>query len=486
MCKQQILVKNPSRMYVDGLSDMFLRVPCGHCKECLKSMQDDWFVRALFEFKRVKALGGSCWFPTLSYNNANLPYYEDEENNFSCVCFNRKHLKNFRDKLRVYLRRKGYVPDGIRYIIVPEFGGKKGRPHYHALLFVPFYVDVKDMVSCLKRAWIHGFVMRSKKGWMIESIQGVQYAMKYTSKLQYWSLKYNIPEYEQFLKDNIKQARQLKDIDSELHYSDILREFRLVSPRHCQSTFFGVDGLDYFKTNGHYDIDKLVDMSINANKCGINTLIKFNYKMPRYYFQKIFTNIDSEGVSHKNELYKKVLKKQFDNNVKNKVASLSIYFQTPELLAEHLRPLDISRFQADKIFKDLHNYLGQSTLEQLVLFDVAYRNLPVDSSTFNFEGMKQREIKSFLLDNAFDFVVNKKFVDIPPTPLNESLSFTSPELFDFNRPTFNKLPCFKRFVKILLTVEEYERNISRLVESAFRTNEVKASKIDKSSAYEKA
>ena len=47
-------------------------VPCGHCIECLRSKQNEWFVRLFTEFK-----DSECQFFTLTYRNDALPYNVD-------------------------------------------------------------------------------------------------------------------------------------------------------------------------------------------------------------------------------------------------------------------------------------------------------------------------------------------------------------------------------------------------------------------------
>ena len=59
MCLHPIRIGNPTRRFVRGLSRPLLTVPCGHCKECISKQQDDWFVRSVFESKRVQSKGGA-------------------------------------------------------------------------------------------------------------------------------------------------------------------------------------------------------------------------------------------------------------------------------------------------------------------------------------------------------------------------------------------------------------------------------------------
>lgn len=244
MCLSPIRIPNPSRRFVAGVSAPYLYVPCRKCSECRKREQDDWFVRAYMEFLRVKRAGGDVWFPTLTFNDEHLPWYVDDDHGFSCQCCDVDLIKRFRDHFRVLLQRA--VPNQdikeIRFEFVTEYGGERGRIHHHALIFVPFHVDARVMVSCLERAWsyrlepvyedyvlkrgprkgetvrrhkkVHGvevlkkvpkngFVMWSKKGMKINDSRGIRYVQKYITKPARWIKEYGIEEYEARLKRDI-------------------------------------------------------------------------------------------------------------------------------------------------------------------------------------------------------------------------------------------------------------------------------------------
>lgn len=211
MCLNPIRVKNPSRRFQDGLSKTFLEVPCGHCAECQKNAEDDWFVRSFFEWRKIKLSGhGAVWFLLLTYDEDHLPWYEDEELGFRIPCFNPKHIKAFRDSVRTYLTRDGYDASGIKFGIYAEYGKNTGRPHFHCQIYVPFdlpneYVlgkwkhcsDGKNRLvgGLFDRAWPNGFVSWSVEPGTgrlrpkIESDGGIQYSQKYVNKEDKWTIK---------------------------------------------------------------------------------------------------------------------------------------------------------------------------------------------------------------------------------------------------------------------------------------------------------
>lgn len=127
-------------------------VPCGHCSSCIINYQNDWFLRTMAEFKTYKAAGGFVLFPTLTYNNAHLPYFEYKHFKFPCfsVADRQKWLKRLRSRFE---RKFGYSwsnlnADGkpilsVKALSTCEFGEHYQRPHYHAQVFLPPVCETK-------------------------------------------------------------------------------------------------------------------------------------------------------------------------------------------------------------------------------------------------------------------------------------------------------------------------------------------------------
>lgn len=107
-----------------------LQLPCGKCIGCLLDRANDWATRCWCEAQNWK---NNC-FITLTYNNENLP-----ENGQLL----KEDLQKFWKRLRYY--EKGYEywdnprtekhENPIRYYSCGEYGGEKGRPHFHACVF---------------------------------------------------------------------------------------------------------------------------------------------------------------------------------------------------------------------------------------------------------------------------------------------------------------------------------------------------------------
>lgn len=486
MCLCPIHIGNPTRRFVPGFSRPVLTVPCGHCKECIQQQQDDWFVRSVFEYKRVEAAGGAVWFPTLSYSDEYLPHYVDAKRHFRCPCFNKDHFKAFRNKLRVYLSRDLYLRNGelisrrrgskpisgdnliwngrndikeentIRFIYCCEYGGRRGRSHIHALLFVPFFVPSRVMYLVVKKAWIYGWSMWSKKGMKCGSLKAAQYCMKYISKDMNWMKRYNVAEYLRYLKFELRNSRP-EDADS---IREELNAFRRVMPHHGQSMGFGVTGLDYFRnSDGSWNKELCVNGHLQASKIGIPpTKIgqNFEYNMPMYYVRKIFYDVDQWNLYKLTEFGKDIFALRYELSLKRSCERLSVYFSSPNKLAEHLAPLDLSLSELETLSKELSTMLGSRKVSDLAFFDKVYRNIEGTPENECFIkdinlSMSEREQLDFLSDNALDFMLAQKSLDIEPSP--KHCKIRANWVIQFG---FNELPPFRDFDHILSIIESYE------------------------------
>lgn len=125
-----------------------LEIPCGRCVGCKLERSRNWAVRCVLE----SSLYDSNCFITLTFNDEHLPANRS---------LDKEHFPLFMRRLRKHTGRK------IRYFHCGEYGGKLGRPHYHALLFnydfpdkVLYTVrnDNKLYISSeLSQLWPYGF-----------------------------------------------------------------------------------------------------------------------------------------------------------------------------------------------------------------------------------------------------------------------------------------------------------------------------------------
>lgn len=106
---------------------MFQHVPCGKCNFCLTSRSLDWAFRLEWEQKKST----SSKFITLTYADEYIPIDTDGK---ETLC--QRDVQLFLKRMRKFDgARKTSKSKNIRYYYVGEYGEKKGRPHYHLILF---------------------------------------------------------------------------------------------------------------------------------------------------------------------------------------------------------------------------------------------------------------------------------------------------------------------------------------------------------------
>lgn len=466
MCLSPIVIPNKTRRFVRGLSRPLLTVPCGHCAECAQRKQDDWFVRAIYETRRVESLGGAVWVPILTYRNEDLPTYDDPsyKDGYHIPCFSPVHIKRFRDRLRMYFKRHYHVEakgiHTIRYISCSEYGDKKGRSHCHMLLFVPFEVPARFMKAAIAYAWTYGMVRYSRLGMMASGLRAARYAMKYVAKDMCWSNKYHTDEYEQWLKENMKSAMtfELSEV-----YHEKLKAFRRVKPRHFQSMGFGIDGISYFRSeDGSWNTSVCVDGKLDSSKLGIPPLKsgeQFAYNMPDYYVRKVFYSQDDWNLYRLTPFGKEIFAMRFERGLQTKADMYSVYLNAGSC-SEHLDPLPVN---GTELSMQLQSLMDGRTAYDLALFDTVYRDIELNEvSSALYVTAPDRESLSFLDDNALDFMLAQKSIDREPDPERS----VTPSNWKIADNTFNNLHCFRDFVTVLGVISEHEKLLGAMEQKA--------------------
>nr|WP_316650683.1 hypothetical protein [uncultured Gellertiella sp.] len=139
-------------------------VACRECWQCRETKIDDWVGRNIAESKFAKAA-----------HVVTLTYGQDDKTG------DRDHIRSavltYSDvqKYLKYLRSDGYP---VRYFVVGEYGSKKGRAHWHIILYwqgpVP---EHKIRENFLQKHWPHGWSY-----WDKCTSEAVRYACKYILK----------------------------------------------------------------------------------------------------------------------------------------------------------------------------------------------------------------------------------------------------------------------------------------------------------------
>lgn len=398
MCLKPIKIYNRSRSFTPFTHKATMSVACGKCEQCQKKKQNDWLFRSVAEMQRVSKLKGFVLFPTLTYRNSDLPCWYDSEFDYNIPVFDKSHFVSFRTKLRVYLKRAGFDFSGdntIRYLYVTEYGEKKGRSHIHCLLFIPFDISITLLKSLVKKAWIYGFVMYSKKGAKVQSVKGLEYVMKYMHKDMLYYNKYKVDDYIQLLKDKSELTDITEDERNRLH-SKLLAFMRHL-PHHCQSMGFG--------STFQLSDDDYIKGTIKPSRLGIMDST-FQYSIPLYYKRKFLYDFDKlNKVFTINERGIKIKQMSFDNTL----YSLTKYYDT---IIYSNRIEDICKVDFPNVLNDpgyalFKKYQSNIDTLDLAIYSLCYRGLTLSKNNWiSLNDMSSIDFLKQNKDNAYFYYMS--------------------------------------------------------------------------------
>ena len=97
-------------------------VPCGHCAYCRKVYAREMAFRC-----EQEAFDRYVYNCLITYDEEHLPHRG------GVPVLNKVHFQDFIKRFRSWFDY--YYGNKVRYLCVGEYGGKKGRPHYHVILF---------------------------------------------------------------------------------------------------------------------------------------------------------------------------------------------------------------------------------------------------------------------------------------------------------------------------------------------------------------
>lgn len=100
-----------------------IKLPCGRCIGCRLERSRQWAVRLTHELR----FHDESAFITLTYNKEKLP----KDGSLDV-----KHFQDFMKRLR-----KCVYPQKVRFFHAGEYGERRGRPHYHAIIFGLSFVE---------------------------------------------------------------------------------------------------------------------------------------------------------------------------------------------------------------------------------------------------------------------------------------------------------------------------------------------------------
>lgn len=150
-------------------------VACGKCWQCRAHRQSDYVGRCLCE----AAVSEWVWVLTLTYRDAGDDLSDRQDgDHLDRVRLNKEHVQRMWKNLRAGGRKK--INRSIRYLVVGEYGERKGRAHWHALVFGKG--DELPGLEHGKRVnvdwWPHGHVYAER----CRSEKAVRYVTKYIGK----------------------------------------------------------------------------------------------------------------------------------------------------------------------------------------------------------------------------------------------------------------------------------------------------------------
>lgn len=153
---------NPSKVPDVGF------VACRECWQCRERKVDDWVGRNIAESKTAKAA-----------HVVTLTYGRDPENPTAAgIDHIRAAVLTYSD-VQKFLKRLRFHGYPVRYFVVGEYGDKKGRAHWHIILYWQDKVpDVRLRRNIMFPQWEHGWTY-----WDKMSPQAVRYACKYLVKV---------------------------------------------------------------------------------------------------------------------------------------------------------------------------------------------------------------------------------------------------------------------------------------------------------------
>lgn len=140
-------------------------VPCGRCFFCRQRKRAQWTARLVME----NEAHSHSTFLTLTYSDECLP---------NPAYVSKRELQLFFKRFRKLLH-----PRKIRYYACAEYGEKRGRPHYHAILFNVKFSDL----PLVEQAWGKGRVQLD-----CVEVGSLAYVAGYVSKKYMFSKEFEV------------------------------------------------------------------------------------------------------------------------------------------------------------------------------------------------------------------------------------------------------------------------------------------------------
>lgn len=318
MCLSPITIPTQTKYISLAHQDSFLmQVPCGRCAECAKTLSNQWYYRAWYEWQDLAAAGGYVLFDTLTYSDKYLPHLSDTwsflDKKEDFPCFDYQHIRKFLQLLRTRLIRAGYSKNAFRYFLSSEYGTSeyynyrgrlrraKHRPHYHVLFYVyDTRIDPLYFSNLVASIWRYGRTdgapykgmkyLFDKRVFMSDCALVTRlYTCKYVSKYVQKSCEFDkeicvrVAKVMQRLAEYADPVSPDYWLEKEEARRERLKLLRMVNQFHRQSQHFGESAL------GDLDLNQLFrdGCLYMPDKKGVKIPIPF----PTYYKRKLFYDL---------------------------------------------------------------------------------------------------------------------------------------------------------------------------------------------------
>ena len=234
----------------------YVDVACGKCEACITKKRIDWSTRLTYE----AYYAGVSHFVTLTYAPEHLQISDSGYPEVS-----KEHVQLFFKRFRNNLKRN-YGIEKIRYYLVAEYSPVPKRPHYHMLVFGAKIVP-SVLQSIVFESWSKGIV----------SVYPIT-----PRRISYVLKRHALP----------------KDFG---HPEGTNPPFNLMSRRPgLGSSYLSSSRIQYHKGNIGRQYMFLPDGS--------------KRRIPRYYFEKLFSEDEKKVAKRIKQAYRKELEPKFEND----------------------------------------------------------------------------------------------------------------------------------------------------------------------------
>lgn len=217
-------------------------VPCGKCEICRSDRRNEWSIRVQLQCKYEEHMPlmigldyAPEWLPVDGNNNPKLL---------------REDVSSF---IKAYKRKYHLTNDKFVYYGCGEYGGKRGRPHYHIIFFGDqelyqlYFADEHLAHERLKPFWKYGRVWIGLAEW-----SGMHYVTKYVLKDLDSNFNSSVPSFtisSKGLGMNYLKSSDADEVRKKLQYLQYNKEYIY---SHCPVWDPGnkdslVESIDYFR-----------------------------------------------------------------------------------------------------------------------------------------------------------------------------------------------------------------------------------------------